>query len=74
MFSPKLLKFHISFICKLCYHIYMITFLCSFNSSPPGSHPLPKITNVPVVVDAFEIKWRAVHEEYNGTAQWCLGG
>ncbi len=45
MFSPKLPKFHISFICKLCYHICMITFLCSFNSSPPGSHPLPKIAN-----------------------------
>ncbi len=28
MLSPKRLKFCISFICKLCYHIYMITFLC----------------------------------------------
>ncbi len=49
MFSLKLLKFHISFICKLRYHIYMITFLCSFNSSPPGSHPLPKIANTTVL-------------------------
>ncbi len=27
-----------------------------------------------LVVDVFEIEWRAVHKEYNGAAQWCLGG
>ncbi len=27
------------------YQIYIITFLCSFNTSPPESHPLPKIAN-----------------------------
>ncbi len=47
VFSPKLLKFHISFICKLCYHIYMITFFCSFNSSPLASHLCPKSRFVP---------------------------
>ncbi len=44
-FSPKLLKFHIGFICNLCYHIYIITFLCSFNTSLSKSHPLHKIAN-----------------------------
>ncbi len=27
------------------YQIYIITFLCSFNTSPPKSHSLPKIAN-----------------------------
>ncbi len=31
------------------------------------------VGHVPVV-DAFQIEQRAVHEEYNGAAQWCLGG
>ncbi len=27
-----------------------------------------------LVVDVFEIEWRTEHAEYNGAAQWCLGG
>ncbi len=27
------------------YQIYIISFLCSFNTSPPESQPLPKIAN-----------------------------
>ncbi len=29
----------------LYYQIYIITFLCSFNTSLPELHPLPKIAN-----------------------------
>ncbi len=32
------------------------------------------VGDAPVVVDVFKIEWRAVLIEYNGSAQWCLGG
>ncbi len=34
----------------LYYQIYIITFLCSFNISPPGSHSLPKIAHLLVLI------------------------
>ncbi len=49
--------------------IHIVTCMIMIRSYVPGFS-----RRLPVVVDVFKVKWRAVYKEYNGAAQWCLGG